>query len=453
MAKYHFHLDILGRSTGRLAIAKSAYTSGSSIKYVRSIVGSAAYRAAERIEDVAQDMAHDYSRKSGVVYSEIILPENAPEIFKDRQTLWNAVDQKENRHDSRLAREIDVTLPRELSRDEQIEIVREYATKSFVKEGMCADIAIHDKGDGNPHAHILLTVRDVDETGFIKHDKSRKEWNRTENMTKWRREWAEVNNKKFEEKGLDIRIDHRSYKEQGIDRIPTIHLGHEAHKMEQRGIKTKRGNINREITAKNLAKIKNEYIELSKKIDNATNKDMSASRRLKDITTRAENIIEYKEQFKSIEQTIDDLKNKHENIGFLDFKRKNELEINLKTFEERRNIIKNDFERRYSARIGEADTLINRLRNDWQDIKNNVTILRSQLINMRSKKDLSEYEYKSLKDTAIRHYFFDSSEIDNDLKLTELPESINERILIIQAEKQLNSTKDEELTFKRRFLP
>ena len=108
-------------------------------------------------------MIHDYTRKRGIVHSGILLPPNAPPDFQDRGTLWNSVEQIEKACNSQLARELDVALPIELSREEQVRIVRAYCSSQFVSRGMCADFNIHDTGSGNPHAHILLTMRPIRE--------------------------------------------------------------------------------------------------------------------------------------------------------------------------------------------------------------------------------------------------------------------------------------------------
>jgi ATP-dependent exoDNAse (exonuclease V) alpha subunit len=110
-------------------------------------------------------MTHDYTRKGGVVHTEIMLPSHAPPSFTDRSTLWNSVEQIEKSSDAQLAREIEVALPVELSRAEQLALVRAFVKDNFVDAGMCADFAIHDKGTGNPHAHIMLTVRPLKEDG------------------------------------------------------------------------------------------------------------------------------------------------------------------------------------------------------------------------------------------------------------------------------------------------
>ena len=221
MSIYHCHFQIVGRSGGRSSTAAAAYCSG-------SVVAGAAYRAGEKIYNQYDGVTHDYTKKTGVVYSEIILPGNAPEEFKDRSTLWNAVEMKNNRRDSQLARECDIALPTEFTREEQINVVKDYVSVNFVNKGICADISIHDKEDGNPHVHIMLTMNDVSEKGFgarRKEEQGRGYFLRGQRIKEWRESWAKVCNIKFKEKGLDKRIDHRTLEAQGIDREPTIHEG------------------------------------------------------------------------------------------------------------------------------------------------------------------------------------------------------------------------------------
>ncbi|MCL2410463.1 MAG: MobA/MobL family protein [Treponema sp.] len=264
MAIYHLHAKIIGRARGRTATSASAYTSGGVVR-VRSIVGSAAYRAGDILGDQRHNLTHDFTSKSGIVYTNIFLPENAPAEFKDRETLWNAVEQKEVRRDAQLAREVEVSIPREFDFDEQINVIENFVKNNFTNRGMCADFSIHDKGDGNPHAHILLTVRDIGENGFENKVKSR-EWNKVSALREWRENWADVCNERLTEKGVET-IDHRSFEEQKIDRTPTVHMGHEAHVLEKQGTKTLVGDMNREIIKSNLNKIKDEYINISREIE------------------------------------------------------------------------------------------------------------------------------------------------------------------------------------------
>lgn len=313
MAIYSCECKVFGRAKGQ------------------SAVGKAAYRSGEKLTNEYDGMTHDYTKKGGVVYSEIMLCENAPKEYQDRVTLWNAVEKVEKDNGARLAREYRVCLQREFTLEENIEVVRKYIKENFTDKGMIADYSIHDKNDGNPHAHIMLTMRPLDEKGkwqakmekvyicknaageekeftakelksqpngewekqlpYYKNGnvKSRpvyltktqaesdlkykdycrvkgkndpkkskedrvnpiiQQWDSTETLNSCRENWAKINNEKFEEKGLNIRISHLSLKEQGIDRIPTIHEG-AARNMEKRGIETERGNINREIKQAN----------------------------------------------------------------------------------------------------------------------------------------------------------------------------------------------------------
>ena len=122
-------------------------------------MAAAAYRSGEKLTNEWDGITHDYTKKRGVVYSEILLPANAPSSFSDRSTLWNSVEKIEKNRDAQLAREIEIALPNEIDRQSQIRLVRKYVQDIFVSAGMCADYSIHDKGDGNPHAHIMLTLR------------------------------------------------------------------------------------------------------------------------------------------------------------------------------------------------------------------------------------------------------------------------------------------------------
>ena len=147
IAIFHCPIQIIQRSKGKSAVAAAAYRSG------------------EKLANEWDGMTHDYTRKGGVVHTEIMLPAHAPPEFQDRSTLWNSVEEVEKSATSQLAREIEVALPVELSRAEQLALVRAFVKDNFVDAGMCADFALHDKGDGNPHAHILLTIRPIKENG------------------------------------------------------------------------------------------------------------------------------------------------------------------------------------------------------------------------------------------------------------------------------------------------
>lgn len=263
MALYHFHVEQIKRSEGRTAVA------------------SAAYRAGEKLHNLWDGETHDYTKKGGVILTEIILPEHAPKRFLDRSTLWNEVEQVEKHYKAQLAYSFDMALQNEFSLEENIELAREFVQKYFVSDGMICDLAVHqpDKEEGgipNPHFHVLVPIRPLNDDGTwgakqhrvykldedcnrIKKENGQWEfdavpttnWGRPETLDLWRQAWADMVNARFEEKGLDCRIDHRSYVEQGLDLIPTVHEGPHVRKMEKKGIRTEKGELNRWIKATN----------------------------------------------------------------------------------------------------------------------------------------------------------------------------------------------------------
>ena len=258
IAIYHCSIKIVSRGKGKSAVAAAAYRSG------------------EKLTNEWDGLTHDYTKKGGVVHSEILLPAHAPPAFSDRSTLWNSVELSEKSNNAQLAREVEIALPVELSREEQARLVREYCSSQFVSKGMIADFNLHDTGGGNPHAHILLTMRPLDEKGawlpkskkeYVLDEngekirlpsgryKTRKvdlvDWNNRENAEVWRRAWADLANEFLAQNNRPERIDHRSYERQGIDQIPTVHVGVSATQMEKKGIVTERGELNRNIKAAN----------------------------------------------------------------------------------------------------------------------------------------------------------------------------------------------------------
>ena len=258
IAIYHCSIKIVSRGKGKSAVAAAAYRSG------------------EKLTNEWDGLTHDYTKKGGVVHSEILLPAHAPPAFSDRSTLWNSVELSEKSNNAQLAREVEIALPVELSREEQTRLVREYCSSQFVSKGMIADFNLHDTGGGNPHAHILLTMRPLDEKGawlpkskkeYVLDEngekirlpsgryKTRKvdlvDWNNRENAEVWRRAWADLANEFLERNDCPERIDHRSYERQGIEQIPTVHVGVSATQMEKKGIVTERGELNRNIKAAN----------------------------------------------------------------------------------------------------------------------------------------------------------------------------------------------------------
>lgn len=273
MAIYHCSIKIIGRSDGKSAVASSAYRSG------------------EKLMDGRTGLVHDFTKKRGVVFTEVVLPAHAPPEYADRNVLWNAVEKVEKKSNAQLAREIEVALPKELSMECQIEIVRRYVQDNFVSVGMCADWALHDKGDGNPHAHIMLTMRGIkpDSTWSQKEKKAyaldedgkriplidpatgeqklgkrneklwkritveANDWNDHSKAEIWRKSWADICNEYL---ALEQQIDHRSYKRQELDLEPTIHEGYRARKMEKAGFVSNRCEYNRIVRKLNELKCK-----------------------------------------------------------------------------------------------------------------------------------------------------------------------------------------------------
>lgn len=262
MAIYHLSAKVISRAGGRSSVA------------------AAAYRTAGRLHDDRQGLEHDYSRKGGVVHSEIMAPENAPDWMRDRNQLWNAVEIAEKRRDAQLAREIEVSLPRELDRDQRLELLRGFIQREFVDRGMIADVAVHEgkarDGYGQPHAHVMLTMRELTGDGFGKKDRS---WNAPDFLVGWREAWARDTNIALERAGRSERIDHRSLDaqrseaEQQVERArasgqeklvfehekkvielsrePEPKIGPSANAQEKRGIITERGDAFRAAQTRN----------------------------------------------------------------------------------------------------------------------------------------------------------------------------------------------------------
>ncbi|MBV9460901.1 MAG: MobA/MobL family protein, partial [Bradyrhizobium sp.] len=243
MAIYHLHVKVIGRKSGSSAVA------------------SAAYRSASRLRDERLDRSHDFSGKRGVVHSEVMLPENASEEWSDRERLWNGVEAFEVRKDAQLAREVEFAIPREMSEAQGIELARDFVQCEFVARGMIADLNVHwdmaEDGMPKPHAHVMLTMRAVDEKGF---GQKARDWNRTEMVERWRRRWAELANERLAELDLDARIDHRSFEHQGIALEPQSQIGAPAKRIEDRGLENQgteadRAEMHREIARGNGIRI------------------------------------------------------------------------------------------------------------------------------------------------------------------------------------------------------
>ncbi len=256
----HLEIKITQRSKGQSAVAGAAYQSGDSL-----------------FSEYDQKRK-SYKDKGGIVYTEIMLPKNAPQEYKDRATLWNSVEAAENQWNAQLARRLVLALPREVPEELYPQMVREYCQERFVSKGMCCDFAIHDpypRGH-NPHCHIMLTMRAIDEQGkwlpksrkvydldengerirlpsgnWKSHKENIVDWNEQYHCEEWRHGWETVQKKYLEMAGSHERVDLRSYERQGIDIVPTVHMGPAVTQMECRGVKTDTGNLNRDIREAN----------------------------------------------------------------------------------------------------------------------------------------------------------------------------------------------------------
>ena len=272
----HTHVDIVARSKGHSVLAK------------------AAYNARDKLKDEYYGKTHDYSKKEDLVFSKIFLPEHIPKEFLNREYLWNEVEKIEKSKNSQLARNLLFELPRELNEQERIKLISEFIEENFTSKGMIADCNIHNPpasdNEEQPHAHILLTLREMDREGKWKpkcrkeyildengekiklksgNYKSRKvnlnDWNEPDKAKEWRENFSKKANEYLARNNIDKRIDPRTFEEQGREELPQIHLGTSSYQMEKKGIQTERGNQNRKIIALNLEfrKLKEELSKLT----------------------------------------------------------------------------------------------------------------------------------------------------------------------------------------------
>jgi len=223
VAIYHLHAQIIGRKDGRSAVAAAAYRSG------------------EALYDEENKKTFHWTRDD-VTHTEILAPEDAPDSMYDRQFLWNFAQKMEGRRDSQLAREMDIALPRELNPAQRLKLVRQYVVDMFVSDNMIADISIHDDGKNhNPHAHVMLALRQVTAWGF-KRVKTRA-WNSKNALNYWREQWSVYANLALQKAGHKTTIDHRTLKSQGVKRQPTIHEGVAAREMAAKRFKPFRSGV------------------------------------------------------------------------------------------------------------------------------------------------------------------------------------------------------------------
>ena len=232
MAGYRLSVGIISRGQGK------------------SVMAAAAYRAGQCLTDDRTGRVHDYTRKQGVEWSGIAAPPDSPEWAGDRQALWDQVEQTEKRVNSRTAREFQLSLPHELDFKQRRELVNAFVGKEFTAKGMIADIAMHKpnrQGDQrNYHAHILVPTRAITPEGF---GPIRRDWNTKQQLATWRESWADIQNQHLEQAlGKSApKVSHLSLDDQNIGRTPQIHLGPHVSAMQQRGIRTDRGDYNRRV--------------------------------------------------------------------------------------------------------------------------------------------------------------------------------------------------------------
>ena len=238
MAIYHFSAKVIGRGAGSSAVA------------------SAAYRSASRLHGERLDRHHDFSNKTGVIHSEVMLPEGAPEHLRDRQTLWNEVEAAEKRKDAQLAREVEFSIPREMTKKQGIAVARDFVAREFVARGMIADVNVHwdfgSDGNAKPHAHVMLTMREIGPDGF---GAKVRDWNATALLQSWRENWATHVNERLQSLGIEARIDHRSYDAQGIELEPQHKIGAAGARRLEHGEDAERADDHRAIAKSNGAAI------------------------------------------------------------------------------------------------------------------------------------------------------------------------------------------------------
>lgn len=238
---YHLSVKMIGRSEGRSAVACAAYRSG------------------QTLADERYGRVHDYAPRRGITHTGILAPENAPAWALDRQALWNRVEAAEKRKDAQLAREFTLGLPHQLDAATRGEMVHTFIREQLTPRGMIVDYAIHSPNragdERNWHAHLMTTLRPLE--GDALASKKDREACAPEMIQQWRKAWAEIQNRTFErlqvrdEGGRIVRVDHRSYERQGVDREPTQHMGVLATAMEREGVPTEIGDKNRAIRAAN----------------------------------------------------------------------------------------------------------------------------------------------------------------------------------------------------------
>ena len=438
---FHFSVNIISRGKGKSAVASAAYISG------------------EKIKNEWDGVTHDYTKKQGVISKEIYLPDHAPKEYKDRKTLWNSVELFEKNSNAQLARNFIISLPKELSIEENKKMIEEYVQNNFVKEGMIVDLAIHDEsreGNQNIHAHIMTIVRPINEDGtwgqkskkeYILDEKGEKilnkngkpktrkveltSWNDKGNVEKWRENFSDLCNEYLAKNKIEKRVDHRSFKRQGIKQIPTIHLGASASAMERKGIRTEKGDINREIKKQN---------ELLKNIGNEIKKITSWLAGFKD--KLKESYREYKDQSKKQIENESGLFNLYEYLSFYQemqennradlsfYGKRNKAIYDLKRYASGINYLRENKIKTISGLQGHINTLRSKNSEIYKTIKENsqkIEDLNKCLAYAKTvRKTKATYqEYESKKIFKESFYKNNQKEIDQHMRARTLIEKIS----------------------------
>jgi len=250
MAIYHLSVQAISRDQGK------------------SCVAAAAYRSGQKLYNERQNLNYDYTKRHDIE-SEIIAPDNSPKWVYDRAELWNTVDKKETRCNSRTAREINVALPIELSKENQKELAREYIKNNFVKNGMIADLCFHFNDINNPHFHVMLTTREINENGFTNKNR---DWDKKEKVKEWRKGWEVITNNVLKSNEINTEITCESYKNLGNEKIPTIHEGYVAREMQKDGKESEKINRNKLIRERNKVVVDlRQYKEIKQENENDKN--------------------------------------------------------------------------------------------------------------------------------------------------------------------------------------
>ncbi|EOI9071531.1 MobQ family relaxase [Streptococcus pyogenes] len=438
---FHFSVNIISRGKGKSAVASAAYISG------------------EKIKNEWDGVTHDYTRKEKILVKNIILPDHIPKEFNDRSTLWNKVEMAEKNSNAQLARQFIIGLPKELSLSENKNLVERFIKENLTSQGMIVDYAIHDESqdkNGNIHCHIMTIMRPINEKGeflakskkeYILDEKGEKvlnkngkpktrkveltTWNDKGNVEKWRENFSDLCNEYLAKNKIEKRVDHRSFKRQGIKQIPTIHLGASASAMERKGIRTEKGDINREIKKQN---------ELLKNIGNEIKKITSWLAGFKE--KLKESYKEYKDQSKKQIENESGLFNLYEYLSFYQemqennraelsfYGKRNKAIYDLKRYASGINYLRENKIKTISDLQGHINTLRSKNSEIYKNIKENsqkIEDLNKCLAYSKTvRKTKATYqEYESKKIFKESFYKNNQKEIDQHIRARNLIEKIS----------------------------